>query len=39
MTGVARGLMMPDGSRCSAYDSSPTTTVWPALLPPLNRAT
>ena len=27
------------GSRCSAYDSSPTTTVWPALLPPLKRAT
>lgn len=23
MTGVAVGLMMPDGSKCSAYDSSP----------------
>ena len=39
ITGVTFGLMMPLGSRCSAYDSSPTTTVWPALLPPLKRAT
>ena len=30
---------MPEGSRCSAYFSSPITTVWPALLPPLNLTT
>ena len=30
---------MPEGSRCSAYFSSPMTTVWPALLPPLNLTT
>ena len=33
------GEMMPDGSRCSAYFWSPTTTVWPALFPPLNLTT
>ncbi len=44
MTGVTVGVRMPDGSRCSAYfsrvPSSPSmTTVWPALLPPLNLTT
>ena len=39
MTGVTPGVRMPDGSRCSAYFSSPMTTVWPALLPPLNLTT
>src|SRR5690606_15384252 len=39
MTGVTPGVRMPEGSRCSAYFSSPTTTVWPALLPPLNLTT
>ena len=39
MTGVTPGVRMPDGSRCSAYFSSPMTTVWPALLPPLNFTT
>jgi hypothetical protein len=34
MTGVQPGERMPDGSRWSAYFSVPTTTVWPALLPP-----
>ncbi len=39
MTGVTPWVRMPDGSRCSAYFSLPTTTVWPALLPPLNFTT
>ncbi len=39
MIGVQPGLRMPLGSRCSAYVSSPMTTVWPALLPPLNLTT
>ena len=39
MTGVTPGVRMPDGSRCRAYFSSPTTTVCPALLPPLNFTT
>jgi hypothetical protein len=39
MTGVTPGVRMPDGNRCRAYFSSPTTTVWPALLPPLNFTT
>src|SRR5690606_1052542 len=39
ITGVTPGDRMPEGSRCSAYFSSPTTTVWPALLPPLNFTT
>ena len=39
ITGVHPGVRMPDGSRCNAYRSSPTTTVWPALLPPLNLTT
>ena len=44
MTGVTPGVRMPEGSRCSAYfsrvPSSPSmTTVWPALLPPLNFTT
>ena len=39
ITGMTPGLRMPDGSRCSAYFSSPMTTVWPALLPPLNLTT
>ena len=37
--GVTPGVRMPEGSRCSAYFSSPTTTVCPALLPPLNLTT
>ena len=36
---LSPGVRMPEGSRCSAYFSSPTTTVWPALLPPLNLTT
>ena len=36
---VTPGVRMPDGSRWSAYFSSPTTTVWPALFPPLNLMT
>ena len=39
MTGFTPGERMPDGRRCSAYFSSPMTTVWPALLPPLNLTT
>ncbi len=39
MTGTTPSVRMPLGSRCSAYFSSPTTTVWPALLPPLNLTT
>src|SRR5690606_27210363 len=39
ITGVTPGDRMPDGSRCSAYFSSPMTTVCPALLPPLNFTT
>ena len=34
ITGMQFGFSMPDGSRCSAYRSPPTTIVWPALLPP-----
>src|SRR5213594_1110293 len=30
---------MPDGIVCSTYFSRPTTTVWPALLPPEKRTT
>src|SRR5262249_58635047 len=30
---------IPDGIVCSTYFSRPTTTVWPALLPPENRTT
>src|SRR5438552_3669091 len=33
------GCRIPDGTVCSTYFSRPTTTVWPALLPPANRAT
>ncbi len=39
MTGVTPGVRMPLGSRCSAYFSPSMTTVWPALLPPLNFTT
>src|SRR5690625_6890527 len=39
ITGVHPGERMPEGSRCRAYFSSPTTTVWPALFPPLNFTT
>ena len=39
ITGTTPGERIPDGSRCSAYFSPPTTTVWPALLPPLNFTT
>jgi hypothetical protein len=39
ITGVQPGERMPLGSRCSAYFWSPTTTVCPALLPPLNFTT
>ena len=43
MTGTQFGLRMPEGSRCSAYfsrlPSFSMTTVWPALLPPLNLTT
>ena len=39
MTALTPGERMPEGSRCSAYFSSPMTTVWPALLPPLNLTT
>ena len=34
ITGVTFRESTPDGSTCSAYFSSPMTTVWPALLPP-----
>lgn len=34
MTGVHSGVRIPEGRRWSAYFWSPTTTVWPALLPP-----
>src|SRR5262247_284501 len=30
---------MPEGTECSTYFSRPTTTVWPALLPPWYRTT
>src|SRR5262247_3652732 len=33
------GCRMPDGIECRTYFSRPTTTVWPALLPPAYRAT
>src|SRR6266849_2910073 len=33
------GCRMPDGIVCRTYFSRPTTTVWPALLPPAKRAT
>ncbi len=39
MIGVQPGVRMPDGRRCNAYFSDPTTIVWPALLPPLNLTT
>ncbi len=39
ITGVTPGVRMPEGSRCRAYFLSPTTTVCPALLPPLNFTT
>ena len=39
MTALTPGDRMPEGSRCRAYFSSPMTTVWPALLPPLNLTT
>jgi hypothetical protein len=39
ITGVQPGVRMPDGSRCSAYFWSFTTTVCPALLPPLYLTT
>ena len=39
ITGTTPGLSTPEGSRCSAYFSDPTTTVCPALLPPLNFTT
>jgi hypothetical protein len=44
MTGVQVGVRMPEGSRCRAYFSRvpsgcSMTTVWPALLPPLNFTT
>src|SRR5438876_158654 len=39
MTQRQPGWRMPDGIVCKTYFSRPTTTVWPALLPPANRAT
>ena len=30
---------MPEGIECNTYFSRPTTTVWPALLPPWYRTT
>ncbi len=39
ITGTTPGDRIPEGSRCSAYFSPPTTTVCPALLPPLNLTT
>ncbi len=43
ITGVQPGVRMPLGSRCRAYfcwvSPWPMTTVWPALLPPLNFTT
>src|SRR5439155_701449 len=33
------GCRMPEGIVCRTYFSRPTTTVWPALLPPAKRAT
>ena len=34
ITGMHLGFRIPEGNRCSAYRSPPTTIVWPALLPP-----
>ncbi len=39
ITGTQPGVRIPEGSRCRAYFSPPTTTVCPALLPPLNLTT
>src|SRR5712692_4489880 len=39
MTQRQPGCRMPDGIVWRTYFSRPTTTVWPALLPPANRAT
>src|SRR5437867_12733971 len=39
MTQRQPGWRMPEGIVCRTYFSRPTTTVWPALLPPANRAT
>ncbi len=39
ITGTTPSVRMPEGSRWRAYFTSPTTTVWPALLPPLNLTT
>src|SRR5256885_1723972 len=39
MTHRQPGCRMPEGIVCRTYFSRPTTTVWPALLPPANRAT
>src|SRR5882762_4809862 len=39
MTHRQPGWRMPEGMVCRTYFSRPTTTVWPALLPPANRAT
>ena len=32
MTGTQPGVRMPEGSRCRAYFSPPTTTVWPGVV-------
>ena len=34
ITETHSGYMMPDGTWCRPYLRSPTTMVWPALLPP-----
>src|SRR5712692_11765687 len=39
MTQRQPGCRTPDGMECSTYFSRPTTTVWPALLPPWYRTT
>src|SRR5438874_1576846 len=39
MTHRQPGCRIPEGIVCRTYFSRPTTTVWPALLPPANRAT
>src|SRR5213592_148464 len=39
MTQRQPGWRIPDGIVCRTYFSRPATTVWPALLPPANRAT